>query len=113
MKRITEKVLPSFFGQMFGSYLVLPETKRAHGGQWLVKIRCTECGRETWFKAVNLHKRRWCTCDQDLIRTKVLVEKAHPSYMAKMGRRTDKYPLDDLAEIWPSVVKAGKEFKKS
>ena len=98
---IGKKNAPQYFGKTFGSYLVLPELKQGTSGEWLIKIRCLECGEERFFKPGHLWKRGKCTCDVDRRRT------AHVRGVPSPRRKVKVKPFDDLTEIWPKVIKAG------
>lgn len=90
-----------YFGTTFGSYLVLPELKKGNSGEWLIKIRCLECGEERFAKPGHLWKRGKCTCDVDRRRT------AHVRGIPQTKKKVTAKPFDALTEIWPKVIKAG------
>ena len=99
--RIGKKNAHQYFGQIFGSYVVLPELKQGNSGEWLIKIRCLECGTERFFKPSSLWKRGKCTCASDERRklAKKGVAKREPA---------KKYSFDGLSMVWPNVIRAGK-----
>lgn len=109
---IGKKNAHEYYFKKFGSYLVLPELKKGNSGEWLIKIRCLECGEERFFKPSSLWKRGKCTCVADRKRIagiRAAQEKATPQ--APKPKAKKPVPFKDLTEIWPSVIRAGRNVK--
>ena len=103
---IGKKNAHEYFGHIFGSYVVLPELTQGNSGEWLIKIRCLECGTERFFKPSSLWKRGKCTCKADERRKQAM--KVQPK-----REPAKRYCFDELLKVWPSVIKAGQPALES
>ena len=103
--KIGKKNAPDYFGKQFGCYLILPELQKDKFGLWHVKVKCLECGCERFIKPSTLWKRTTCTCEIDMKRSVAQLNKPHQTRKKKMF-------LDDLSEIWPTVIEAGRQARE-
>ena len=103
--KIGKKNAHLYFGKTFGCYLVLPVLEKDKFGLWRIKVRCLECGCERFIKPATLWKRNECTCETDMNRSTA-------QFTKNPQKRRPKLFLDDLADIWSSVVEAGRKARE-